>query len=225
MGSSVPAAWKMVAPLNQRHDQIHEECNRNCPDGTTCDSLVEEVIDTCPLLQELDGTSENGSVHQFGDARRASGDTLHPGSFSRRLLHLDRLSHLLHVLKNVNVLHVVLATSKAGRGEVRALPVSLSSEPTGAVTGRSSVPLKYQGPIAAQSGDSPLRCKHDADSERQGEEDADADDDSPRGVAVFDRPRAIVDQVGDKDTDGDQELVRGCTDQAVVNMVIPGTEV
>jgi hypothetical protein len=55
------------------------------------------------------------------------------------LLHLDRLSHLLHVLKNVNVLHVVLAASESSRGEVRALPVSFSSEPTGAVTVRNPV--------------------------------------------------------------------------------------
>lgn len=57
--------------------------------------------------------------------------------------------------------------------------------------------------------DKPFGSEQNTDSKRQGEEDAESDNDSPRSRVLLDSPRAVVDQVGNEDSDGDEPLQVG----------------
>lgn len=154
-------------------------------------SVVEEVVDTGPLLEELDAEAEHSAVERLGDLG-VGGEALGPRTLPLALLTVNNLHHLLQIRLDERVCRIVLESTQTRHGSTRTLPVILTSKPA-------------RG----------LGNDEKTDDEGAREDDAESDDDAPRESLVLDLANAVVDAVGDEDADGDHELVRaddGATD-------------
>lgn len=75
---------------------------------------VEWEIWLLTLLQELERTAQEGTVHEARNIGWLTGETLSPCSLTRLSLLCDRLLHLLEVVVDQFVVRVVLFAAEAG---------------------------------------------------------------------------------------------------------------
>jgi hypothetical protein len=148
-------------------------------------TVVEKVVDTGPLLEEVNEETEERSPKKLGNV--ASGvEAFTPATLADLSLLLENVLHFLEVILDKRVVKVVLHTTKATQCYLSSFPVAPRSKPSRR-----------------------LWNDKDTDAEREREKDAEADDNSPRGAAGVHPLETVTGDVGDKNTDGDHELVRG----------------
>ena len=77
-------------------------------------TVVEKVVDTGPLLEKLQSTSEKGSVSKKRNAEWLASEAFHPGTLSSALLFVDVILHLLEVRVDQLVVGVMHKASETG---------------------------------------------------------------------------------------------------------------
>ena len=94
-------------------------------------SVVEEVIDTGPLLQEMDGAAQQGTVDntRFVASRKA----FPPGTGANVGLLDDGAVHLLEIILDQRVVGIRLQTSETGHGNASSIPPATASKPSWAL--------------------------------------------------------------------------------------------
>jgi len=134
----------------------------------------------------MNAHAQKRAVNNLGSPGGLSSETLQPASDTDAVLRLQAVVHLLQVTFDKRVFRIILETPESGHSHAGPLPVAASSEPSRR-----------------------LGNQEDADAEREGEDDSQADDDAPRGARVLDGAHSVVDDVGDEDAESDEELVSG----------------
>lgn len=93
-------------------------------------SVVEEVVDAGPLLEELDAETQESAVHN-ARFRAAAGEALPPASHAGALLLLDAVVHFSEIVLDQLVMEVVLQPAEPRHGHARLFPAVFAGQPAG----------------------------------------------------------------------------------------------
>lgn len=93
-------------------------------------SVVEEVVDAGPLLQEVDKDSQKSPVEKLRDSIWLAGEAFCPGASSSRLLLFNNVVYLLIVVFDKFAVQIFLHASQSGYGHTSVVPSTLTGEPS-----------------------------------------------------------------------------------------------
>lgn len=159
-----PAATELLNNVEtvESHDNVDSAKNELHQDrvvdaGRREDSsaVVEEVVDTSPLLEEVNEDTEESTVDELGNAGLGV-EALDPATSTNLTLLLENLPHLVEIVLDKGVLGIILQATEAAQSHARILPATLLSEPSRA-----------------------FGNDHDTTAKGQGEQDTKTDDNAP----------------------------------------------